>query len=109
MASTNNLQTVTDSEGRVITFRGVSVFEQAKLLRIMKPEQAQNFSYLAMVMVFLQVRSIDGVPMPWPASEALLDAHMEKVGDAGWLALRPDTPNNGEEKADAEAEGYLKN
>lgn len=75
------LQSVKDKAGRVIELRRLGVVEQLRLFKLLGPELAENRAYVGLARVAAAVASVDGVPVPFPAGEAGIEAVLERLGD----------------------------
>lgn len=78
--------TVTDALGRRITLKKPNVLAQFRLVRMMG-ESAKNSSYMAMVSPLTYVSAIDGDMVALPASERELDALIQRLDEAGFMAV----------------------
>lgn len=78
---------ITDARGRKLTLRPINVMGQVRLLRAVGPDQAANAPYVNIVTAAAGVAEIDGIPMPWPANERMIDAAIERLGDEGLMAV----------------------
>ena len=86
MNSTTSNQ-VQDSLGRVLTLRRLNALDRLRLFKAVGPILSQNGPYLGMATLAWTVTAMDGVPVPSPATEAQLEALVEKLGDAGIAAV----------------------
>jgi hypothetical protein len=77
---------VRDAEGRVLTIARLGVLDRLRLFKAAGAELARNDTWLGMAMLACSVRAIDGVPMPQPASEAMIEAAVARLGEAGIAA-----------------------
>ena len=88
--------TVVDSLGRTIECRRPTAppphrptaLDRFRLFRAIGP-MASNQHYLGMAMLAVCATSIDGVPLPFPTTEAALDAAIHRLGNEGTDALAP--------------------
>jgi len=71
---------VTDKNGRKIQLRRVGVLEQLRLFKMLGPGLSENVPYMRGAYIGAAVAMIDDVPVPFPASEAALEAVLEKIG-----------------------------
>lgn len=78
---------LTDAKGRKLMLRPLNVMAQVRLLRAIGPEQSQNAPYVNIVQAAAGVSEIDGVPMPFPTNERMIDAAIERIGDDGLMAV----------------------
>lgn len=77
---------VTDALGRRITLKKPNVLAQFKLVRMMG-ESAKNSAYMAMVSPLTYVTAIDGDPVALPMSERELEVLIQRLDEAGFLAV----------------------
>jgi hypothetical protein len=80
-------ETTTDSNGRQITFRRLTVLDTARLMRAVGAEHANNTGFLGLATVAAMVTEIDGVPQPQPRNLVQVDAAIERLGDEGFKAI----------------------
>ena len=80
--------TVVDSLGRTIECRRPTALDRFRFFRAIGP-MASNQHYLGMAMLAVCATSIDGVPLPFPTTEAALDAAIHRLGNEGTDALAP--------------------
>lgn len=81
------LKIVTDATGRRITFRAMTVLDQARAYRAMGGDAASNGPYASIALVACSVVEIDGVPRPAPKSLPEMDAAIGALGDDGYIAV----------------------
>ncbi|GLR67565.1 hypothetical protein GCM10010909_22460 [Acidocella aquatica] len=74
------VEIVTDDAGRKLHLRRIGVVEQMRLFKALGPELSANASYMHGALMGAAVEMIDGVPLPFPASEAGLEAALERIG-----------------------------
>lgn len=87
---------VTDALGRVLEVRRPGALDRLRLFKAVGPGLAENQRYVGYGMLAMCVSTIDGVPVPQPATEAQLEGLIDRLGDAGLAAV-------GRELAGAEA------
>lgn len=75
-------EVITDSAGRKITLRKLTVVDQARLLRAIGPKQAENQPYVQLVEMACMAADIDGIPLPFPTNETQIDALLGRLGDS---------------------------
>ena len=80
-------QTVTDDAGRVLIIREVSALEEMDLLEAAGEAASSNRRWMVNATLYACVRSIDGVPRPFPTTRDMIRKHIEKVGGAGISAV----------------------
>jgi len=78
---------VRDKAGRVIELRRLGVVEQLRLFKVLGPELAENRAYVGLARVAAAVAAVDGVPVPFPAGEAGIEAALERLGEDGVEAV----------------------
>lgn len=86
VAEANAALCVTDRDGRLIELRRVTALDRLRLFRAVGP-MANNAHYLGMAMLACAVTAVDGVPVPFPASEQMIEAAVHRLGDAGIEAV----------------------
>ena len=74
---------VQDKAGRVIELRRLGVVEQLRLFKVLGPELAENRAYVGLARVAAAVAAVDGIPVPFPAGEAGIEAVLERLGEDG--------------------------
>lgn len=74
---------VTDKAGRRITLRKVGVLETLRLYKALGGELAENGPYMAAARIAAAVAVIDDVPVPFPASEAAVEALLQRLDEDG--------------------------
>ena len=80
-------ETVQDNAGRVIELRRLGVVEQLRLFKVLGPELSENRAYVGLARVAAAVAAVDGVPVPFPASEAGIEAVLERLDEKGVEAV----------------------
>jgi len=78
---------VKDRRGREIELRRVGVLEQLRLFKALGPELSENLAYCGLARIAAAASMIDGVPVPFPASESAVEAALERLGDDGVDAI----------------------
>jgi len=78
---------VQDKAGRVIALRRLGVVEQLRLFKVLGPELAENRAYVGLARVAAAVAAVDGIPVPFPAGEAGIEAVLERLGEDGVEAV----------------------
>lgn len=79
--------TVFDEAGRALEVRRPGALDRLRLFKAVGPRLAQNDRYLGYAMLAMCVGSIDGVPVPQPGNEAQVEALIDRLGDAGMVAV----------------------
>lgn len=93
---------VTDEEGRRIEVRRLGALDKLRLFKAAGPQLSQNAPWLGMALLASSVTSLDGIPVPQPASEAGIEALVSRLGDAGLRAVA-DALQGGAETAPVDA------
>lgn len=73
-------EVVIDSAGRRIQLRRIGVVEQMRLFKALGPELSANATYMHGALIGAAVAMIDDFPMPFPTTEAGLEAALERIG-----------------------------
>jgi len=94
---------VTDKAGRRLTLRKVGVLETLRLYKALGPELAVNGAYMAAARLAAAVEMIDDVPVPFPASEAAVEALLRKLDEDGVAAVSDATRRKRPAEVAAEA------
>lgn len=76
-----------DCRGRLIKIQRLTALDTLRLLKAAGPTLAHNQPWLSMAMLAVSVKEIDHVPVPTPASEAQIEALVERLGDDGMEAI----------------------
>lgn len=76
------VQTVTDSLGRVLTIRELGPVEQIDLFEA-AGEQSGNNSWIGMAIIAACVIDIDGVPVPFPHNKTSIRGLLKRLGSEG--------------------------
>ena len=72
---------VEDARGRVLTLRPLTMLDRLRLFKALGPELSMNDAYLGVASLAASVSAIDGVPLPFPASEAAAAALQPEDAD----------------------------
>ena len=78
---------VVDALGRRLRVRHPGALDRLRLFKAAGPVLAGNERWLGLAMLAFSVTAIDDVPVPQPGSEAMLEALVERLGDAGTAAV----------------------
>lgn len=78
---------VTDTIGRILQVRRPGALDRLRLFKAVGPALASNDRYVGYAMLAMCVSAIDGVPQPAPANEGQLEALVQRLGDAGMVAI----------------------
>lgn len=85
---------IVDGAGRRLELRKLTALEKLRLFKAAGPHLAQNQPWLGMAVLACSVAAIDDIPIPTPATEALIEALVQRLGDDGInavaAALAPD-------------------
>ncbi len=84
---------LTDEVGRVLRIRRPGALDRLRLFKAVGPALASNDRYVGYAMLAMCVTSIDGVPQPAPANEGQLEALVQRLGDAGMVAVGQELAN----------------
>lgn len=97
---------VVDVTGRTLEVRRPGALDRLRLFKALGPSLSQNDRYVGYATLAMCVASIDGVPVPQPATEGQLEAAVARLGEAGMVAigqgleLADADPGNGEARPD---------
>jgi hypothetical protein len=111
----NETQTITDQDGRKLTFRLLDFVEQAELALSVGGPAASNETWMNIARLCAAVRSIDGVPCLMPTTLPKARNQIGKVGKAGtdaifgWFAEQAADAENPDEVAKVAADQAIKN
>ena len=86
-AGTETETVITDIDGRKLSLRRLTALDKLRLFKAMGPQLAQNGPYLGIAVLACSVAAIDDVPVPMPVSEPLIEALVQRLGDAGLVAI----------------------
>lgn len=78
---------VTDKDGRILRVRRPGALDRLRLFKAVGPALANNDRYVGYAMLAMCITSIDAIPQPAPANEAQLEALVQRLGDAGMVAI----------------------
>ena len=78
---------VSDEAGRVLRIRRPAALDRLRLFKAVGPALSCNERYVGYAMLAMCVSSIDGVPQPAPANEGQLEGLVQRLGDAGMIAI----------------------
>jgi hypothetical protein len=90
---------VVDKTGRRLMLRRLTALDTLRLFKAAGPILAQNEPWLSMAGLGFSVLEIDGVPVPPPVTEPQIESLIERLGDAGLVAIadtvkdEPETSN----------------
>lgn len=79
--------TVPDPSGRQIGVRRILPLDRMRLFEVVGPDNSKNEAYLGYASLAFHVSSIDGDPVPRPATKAQLEALVQRLGDDGLTAV----------------------
>ncbi len=77
---------VTDTLGRRLVLRRLTVLDKLRLFKAAGPVLSQNGPWLGMALLACSVTSIDDVPVPMPVAEQQIEALVARLGDQGIAA-----------------------
>ena len=78
---------VEDIGGRKLTIRVLNMRDRLRLFKALGPELSLNEPYLGFAALAASVSAVDGVPLPFPSSEAAIEHAAERLGEAGLEAV----------------------
>jgi hypothetical protein len=78
---------ITDAAGRRLTLRRVGVLETLRLYKALGPELSLNDCYVGLAKLAAAVASLDEIPIPFPVSEATVEAAIKRLGEDGIAAV----------------------
>jgi hypothetical protein len=81
------MTTVQDPQGRRLELRKLTALDKLRLFKAAGPHLAHNQPWLGMAVLACSVAAIDGVPVPMPANESLIEALVARLGDDGIAAI----------------------
>lgn len=87
VAEAQSASTVTDATGRVIALRRPNVLDRLRLFKAAGPALSQNHLWLGIATLAVSAISIDGVPVPQPATEGQIEGLVARLGDDGIEAI----------------------
>ncbi len=87
IAAAQQADPVRDALGRRLELRRPTALDKLRLLKAAGPSLAQNQPWLTIALFAASVASIDGVPVPPPASEAQIEGLVARLGDEGLAAV----------------------
>ena len=90
IADSNPIRTITDKRGRQISWRRMSVLDQARMMRAVGSENSANSAFCTIAMVAQMVTEIDGIPNPPARNLMQIDAAIDRLGDDGYMAVSDD-------------------
>ncbi len=96
-------ETVTDSRGRVLVVRRLSVLDRLRLFKAAGPALAENHPWFGMAVLATSVATIDGVPVPIPVNELQIEAAVSRLGDEGLSAVATMLDQEGDESTETRA------
>jgi len=85
-----------DAGGRLIKLRQLTALDTLRLFKAAGPHLAHNQPWLSLATLAYSVSEIDGVPVPVPATEAQIEALVDRLGEqalsmiADYLDKTPD-------------------
>lgn len=80
-------QMVVDSLGRRLSVRRLTALDKLRLFKAAGPTLVQNSAWIGLALLAASVTAIDDVPMPFPATEAQIEALVAKLGEDGLTAV----------------------
>lgn len=68
-------------DGRVIELRPMGALERLRLFKAAGQDLSSNDAWLGMAFVACAAAAVDGIPVPFPANEAQVEALVGRLGD----------------------------
>jgi hypothetical protein len=87
VATAEAVSVIADQDGRRLTLRRLGALEKLRLFKAVGPVLAQNPPYLGMALLACAVAAIDEVPVPFPATEAHIEALVQRLGEPALAAI----------------------
>ena len=87
VAAAQTTQDVADAAGRSLTVRKPGALDRLRLFKAAGAVLAVNPAWLGLATIAAAVVALDGVPLPFPASEAQVEALVQRLGDHGIAAV----------------------
>ena len=78
---------VVDGQGRRLELKRLGVLERLRLFEAAGAELSRNDRWLGMAVLAASVTAMDGVPLPFPASKAAVEAAVQRLGEEGIAAV----------------------
>jgi hypothetical protein len=94
---------ITDKAGRKFSLRKMGLVETLRLYTALGPELSANDAYMGMATIAASVAILDGVPLPFPNSEAAVENLVERIGRDGAAAVSAAIQPEAEEGVVAQA------
>ena len=76
-----------DQQGRELVVKRLTALDRLRLFKALGPVLTQNNAYLGMATLAASVVSVDTVPVPFPVTEAQVEALVGRLGDPGISAV----------------------
>ena len=76
-----------DALGRVLSLRRITMLDRLRLFKAIGAELSMNDAYFGVACLVAAVTAIDGVPILFPTSEAMIEHAVERLGEAGLDAV----------------------
>jgi hypothetical protein len=76
-----------DKGGRKLSLRILTALDTLRLFKAAGPVLSQNEPWLGMASLASSVHEIEGIPVPAPASEAQIEALIDRLGEDGLAAI----------------------
>jgi hypothetical protein len=87
VAAANAEKETKDILGRSIFYRRLGALDKARLFKAVGPQNAPNAPYVGMALLASSATMVDGVPLPFPATDAMIEAAIARLGDEGLEAV----------------------
>jgi len=78
---------VIDATGRRLALRRLGVLDRLRLFEAAGAELSRNDRWLGLAVLAASVTAIDGVPVPFPASKAAIEAAVGRLDEPGIAAV----------------------
>lgn len=99
---------VVDANGRKITWRPMSILDEAKLLRAVGAEHSKNEPWMNLVRIAASVVNIDGDVGPQITTMSFAEMRIDWVGDDGYIAIYLENQRDTEERIEDAKEAAAK-
>jgi len=87
VAEAGAVLSVADGAGHTLQFRRPGALDRLRLFKALGPVLSGNDRYVGYAMLAYCVTAIDDVPIPVPANEAQIEGLVQRLGDAGLVAV----------------------
>jgi len=87
VAAAQATQDVADAAGRALTVRKPGALDRLRLFKAAGAVLAGNPAWLGLATIAASVVAMDGVPLPFPATEGQIEALVQRLGYHGIAAV----------------------